>query len=145
MQRAAASSPSAKQDLPQKPPNKRQKLADGSPEVAPEAVPHTLPPSETLQNEKLEHTLSRLAAEAGDEKWTLRLDSSLHKSSSANKDFCVTHVGYNAIDSGQLLAEGLKDDLGSLLTAQNFSSLGRKSFGNFRKQVEVSFYRKMSE
>lgn len=145
MQRAAASSPQTPHETPPEPPNKRQKLANVSPGSAKGASSMILPSNETTENQKLEQTLARLAAEAGDEKWTLNSDSTSNRSVSSKYDIHITNVGYNTIDFEEPSNERRKENFEPSLPSPKPRFFGRKSFGKFNKKIEVSPYSKLQE
>lgn len=120
MQRAAASSPASNPQTPDIPSPKRQKLSTRN-------VSAPTPPSELQaiqaalkeQDDKISQAVDRLAAEAGETKWSLSFVDK-GKGMKETRGLHVVTVGYSYIDTG-----GARD-------------VGRMNFGNFNSTLEVN-------
>ena len=133
MQRAAASSSPSLNESPEQPPTKRQKIVN-DPSESPRA--EGAPNVSTLisvDEQKRQQTLARLAAEAGDEKWTLNAQ---HLPVAEPRDadgLCVVNMRYSRSTLNE--PDFQVEEAGKLSNGQ---SQGRRSFGKFNKKLEVS-------
>ena len=125
MQRAAASTPpstpQSQSQIPETPPSKRQKTSNNAPSTA-------TPPSDLQlirsalddEEQKRQKALERLAEEAGETRWVL---STVNGGAEAGKTgLRVAKAGYSDIDQDAWTPAGV----------------GRRSFGKFNKELEVS-------
>ena len=125
MQRAAASippsTPQSQSQLDSTPPSKRQKLSSGNP-----AVTTTPSESELIKSAldadaaKREEAIERLAEEAGETKWVLSTVGG--DTEGGVNGLRVAMAGYSDIDHD----------------AMRPAMQGRKSFGKFNRELEVS-------
>lgn len=124
MQRAAASTPSATPQMPRHSqvaeprPSKRQKTSrNPSPVATPNLDLHSL--QSTLGEEEQKRGKAGLAEDAGETKWVLyAVDEGLDN---VKSDLRVTAAGFSEIDE----------------VAWEPGMLGRRSFGNFDRELEV--------
>lgn len=126
MQRAAASTPPSTPQpqprTPDSPPSKRQKLS-----VPPTSI--ATPPSDlqltqaalTEEEEKRQKAIERLAEEAGETKWVLSTVNG--EEGNGTGGLRVTKAGYSDIEQ----------------EAWRPAVVGRRSFGNFNRDLEASF------
>ena len=125
MQRAAASTPSVPQSqasTSETPPSKRQKV------IAAPSWPATSSSDQQLiqvalteEEEKREMAIERLAEGAGETKWILSIVNG--DAGNDMRRLRVTRTGYSDIDQ----------------EASRSTIVGRRSFGKFNRELEVSF------
>lgn len=133
MQRAAASSPStsAPQDLAP-PSSKRQKTTHSSPSTPATSFSDQAAIQAALESEgaKREAAIARLAAERGETKWVLSFVET-QQDGGASRRMKVVRAGYGEIDGGENKVGGKENG------APKNMIQGRRSFGNFNRELEV--------
>ena len=132
MQRAAASSPSssAPQDLTP-PSSKRQKTTHSSPSTpaTPFSDQAAIQAALELEGAQREAAIARLAAERGETKWVLSFVET-QQDGGASQRMKVVRAGYGEID-GENKVGGKENG------APKNMVQGRRSFGNFNRELEV--------
>ena len=134
MQRAAASSPaqastpgSWTSHSPSEPPTKRQRLSSShSTSATPLSDQQAIQAALDAEEAKRSKALARVAAERGETKWALSYVDEEERRRRAG--FKVAQAGYGEIDADEGLGSNGKGRWGMI---------GRRSFGNFNKDLEV--------
>lgn len=124
MQRAAASTPPSTPQsqlrTPNNPPSKRQKVSAAPSTATPPSDLQLLQAALTEEEGKREKAIERLAEEAGETRWVL---STVNEQGNGVGGLQIATAGYSDIDQ----------------EAWGPTMVGRRSFGNFNKGLEVSF------
>ncbi|KAL8722811.1 MAG: hypothetical protein Q9225_000760 [Loekoesia sp. 1 TL-2023] len=123
MQRAAASSTPSTPQTPEGPPSKRRRTSnDESPVTNPGTDAQAFQAAADAEDAKRVAAIERLAAEAGETKWVLSTVDT-EQSNGTNKKLRFFTAGYSDIDQDTQMTE-------------RQSSVGRRSFGRFNKEIE---------
>lgn len=139
MQRAAASPPTTTSPYtPDEPSPKRRKKDSDSPsepsfDVNALANQRTIQAAIASEDAKREAALVRAAADAGDMRWVLRFEDQKTLSPSQNLALRIVQTGYANLDTSSFRpTEDDKEEETPIM-------VGRRSFGNFNKVLEVCF------
>lgn len=135
MQRGAASPSNS--TTSNSPAAKRAKLNSGAAQATRVADQAAFQAVQAQEDAKREAILGKLAEEAGDTKWVLKAPSS------ARPSLNVVNAGYGTIDTARALPQGADEVVDEKQEEQPVRPqlLGRKSYGKFNKQIEVSLGR----
>ncbi|KAL8795361.1 MAG: hypothetical protein Q9195_002102 [Heterodermia aff. obscurata] len=132
MQRAAASSPSASVPQDSSPPSaKRQKTTHSSPSTpaTPFSDQAAIQAALEAEGAQREAAIARTAAERGETKWVLSFVET-QKGREKSQRMKVVRAGYEDIDRGEGKVGGKENG------APQYMVQGRKSFGNFNRELE---------
>ena len=132
MQRAAASSPSASAPQDSTPPSsKRQKVSHSSPSTpaTPFSDQAAIQAALEAEGAQREAAIARLAAERGETKWVLSFVET-QQGGGESQRMNVVRAGYGDIDGGDKVGREGNGALKHMVQ-------GRRSFGNFNRELEV--------
>ena len=133
MQRAAASSPSASAPEDSTPPSaKRQKTNHSGPSTpaTPFSDQTAIQAALDAEGTQREAAIARIAAERGDTKWILSFVEA-QPSGGESQRMKVVRAGYGDIDGAENKVGGKESG------TPKYMVQGRKSFGNFNRELEV--------
>lgn len=133
MQRAAASSPSPSTPQDTTPPSsKRQKTNHSTPSTPANPLSDQAAIQAALEAEEAqrEAAISRVAAERGETRWVLSFVDA-QKGGGGSQGMKVVKAGFGEIDGG---GDKVGENRGG---PRKHMVMGRKSFGNFNKELEV--------